>query len=424
MSLTTVGLSHHTAPLAVRERLTWPRHELPDVLDGLLSVGGTGAVLLSTCNRTEFYLTDADPAVLDALWRTAGQRLGRPLTPYAYVHRDRAVVGHLFRVTSGLDSMVLGESEIQGQVRQAYDAAVGAAGPVLTRLFQAALHTGGRVRGETQIGQGPASVPRACVDLARKIFGELAGRRALVLGSGEMAELAMAALVTEGVRTVMVAHRTFDRAQEVASRLGGRAVGYEEAWAMFAEADIVVCSTAAPHPIVLLDRVAEHIGRRGGRPLCVLDIAVPRDVDPEVRGLAQVFLYDLDDLQGVVAASVGGRKREVPVAERIVDEEAHEFWEWYAARGVAEAIRAFRDRMDDIRSEEVARMARHFRHLSEEDRAKVEHLSRSLMNKFLHEPTLTLKAAVREGKDGALTDAIERLFGLRAMPKDNDHSQG
>jgi glutamyl-tRNA reductase len=256
------------------------------------------------------------------------------------------------------------------------------------------------------------------VELARKIFGDLSGRRALVLGSGDMAELAMGCLVSEGVRSVMVAHRQLDRAAQVAERLGGRAVEFADAWPLFAEVDLVVSSTAAPHAIVTPARVAEHVARRAGRPLCVLDIAVPRDVDPAVGALDNVFLYDIDDLQGVVAAGIGTRKREIPAAERIIEQEVAVFWKWYAGRDAVDVIRALRDRAEAMRTAEVERALRKLRHLDPADQERVVHLTRALMNKLLHRPTVRLRERAANGAQRPLAEAVRELFGLDDAPAD------
>lgn len=421
MGLTLVGVNHRTAPVELRERLYWPLAETASVLEPIMAAG-TQAVLLSTCNRTEFYLADGTAETLQLIWQLAAERLGQPLDPYTYVAHDREAVGHLFRVAAGLDSLVLGESQIQGQVREAWEASRSYAGPLLSRLFQDALHAGGRVRAETGLGAGAASVPLASVELARKIFGDLSGRRALVLGSGDMAELAMGCLVSEGVRSVMVAHRQLERAAQVAERLGGRALEFAQAWALFGEVDLVVASTAAPHAIVTPERVGEHVARRGGRPLCVLDIAVPRDVDPAVGALDNVFLYDIDDLQGVVAAGIGSRKREMPAAERIVDHEVAIFWKWYGGRGAVDAIRALRERAEVLRAAEVERALRKLRHLDPADQERVVHLTRALVNKLLHAPSVRLRESAGNGALSGLAEAARELFDLGEAPAEPDRT--
>ncbi len=412
MSISVIGVSHRTAPIEIRERLAWTDAEVPEVAARARDAGGSGAVVLSTCNRTEVYLCDAGPDAVAALWDLADARLGTPAEPYGYMRQDRDAVRHLYRVAAGLDSMILGESQIQGQVRRAWELTRPSAGPVLSRLFQLALRVGGLVRSRTTLGAGAASVPSASVELARKIFGALGGRQALVLGTGEVAELALACLTGDGVKTALVAHRNRERGAELAARLGGQAIGYDAAWSRFAEVDIVVCSTAAPHAVVRAHAVAPFVARRDGRPLCILDIAVPRDVDPDVGRLENVFLYDIDDLQGVVAGTLGSRQREIPEAERIISREVEFFWEWYRGRGVVTTIRALRERMESVRRDQVARTIRRLEHLGPEDRERVEHLSRALMNKFLHGLTVRLRGAAGNGNETQLADAVHYLFDL------------
>ena len=411
-----VGVNHRTAPLDVRERFAHGAHEVPGALARVMAAGAQGGVLLSTCNRTEFYLVTEEEPAFETVWSLLGERL--PTTPaggareYGYVVRDREAVRHLYRVSAGLDSMILGESQIQGQVREAWEISRAQAGPVLHRLFQTALHVGSRVRTETGLGMGTASAASAGVAVAGKIFGDLAGRSALILGAGDMAELAATCLSDEGVKITLVANRTQERARAIAERLGGRAVSLEDAWAYFATTDIALCSTAAPHAVVTWERVGHIIAGRGGRPLCILDLAVPRDVDPAVAQLENVFLYDVDDLQTVAAQATARRRDEVPAAERIVEEEADHFWAWYGGLGVVPAIKEFRTRMDALRAAELERAMRQLGHLSAEDRARVEQFSQALLSKFLHQPTVALKAAAEEGRGYGLLEALRRLFGM------------
>lgn len=414
MRITVVGVNHRTAPLEVRERFTHAPADVPRALERVLAAGARGGVLLSTCNRTEFYLNEPETSGPDAVWAVLSERLdhGRHASEYGYVRRDRDAVRHLYRVSAGLDSMILGEPQIQGQVRDAWDVSKALAGPVLSRLFQTALHVGARVRSETGIAAGMASAPSAAAAVAGKIFKELAGRSALILGAGDMAELAATCLVSEGVRVTLVATRSHERAASIAEELGARALLLEEAWEHFADADIVLCSTAAPHAVVTWDRVAGPIGRRGGRPLCILDLAVPRDVEPAVGQLENVFLYDLDDLQAVAAQAAAERRKDVPAAEQIVSEEVERFWGWYGGLVVVPVLREFRDRMEAVRQAELARALGGLAHLSPDDRRQVEYLSHALMNKFLHHPTLALKEAARAGRGYGLLDALKRLFGL------------
>src|SRR5690242_16203723 len=414
MSITLLGVNHRTAPLEVRERFAHAPGDVPATLERVLAAGARGGVLLSTCNRTEFYLAEPDPAVPEAVWTILSERLGpgRNASQYGYVQRDREAVRHLYRVSAGLDSMMLGESQIQGQVREAWDVSRAVAGPVLHRLFQSALLVGARVRSETGLARGAASAPSAAVVLAGKIFTQLAGRSALILGAGDVAELAAACLVSEGVRVTLVANRTYERAKAIADELGARALTLDEAWPHFAEADIVLCSTAAPHAVVTWDRVAPVVARRRRRPLCILDLAVPRDVEPSVAQLENVFLYDLDDLQAVAAQAAAGRRDDIPAAERIVTEELDRFWGWYGGLVVVPVLREFRERMEAVRVAELERAERRLAHLSPADRAQIDAFSQALLNKFLHQPTIALKEAAQAGRSYGLLDALRRLFGL------------
>jgi glutamyl-tRNA reductase len=416
MGIKVLGVNHRTAPLDVRERFAHGAHEVPAALARVMAAGASGGVLLSTCNRTEFYLVADDEPSLDVVWSLLGERL--PAVPpggareYGYIERDRDAVRHLYRVSSGLDSMILGESQIQGQVREAWEASRAQAGPVLHRLFQSALHVGSRVRTETSLGMGTASAASAGVAVAGKIFGDLAGRTALILGAGDMAELSAKCLSDEGVQVTLVANRTHERARAIAERLGGRALSLDEAWPHFASVDIALCSTAAPHAVVTWERVGAVIRGRRGKPLCILDLAVPRDVDPAIAQLENVFLYDVDDLQTVAAQATARRRDEVPAAERIVEEETDLFWSWYGGLGVVPTIKELRSRMEALRAAELERALRHLAHLSPDDRAQVEQFSQALLNKFLHHPTIALKAAAEEGRGYGLLEALRRLFGL------------
>ena len=414
MGIKVLGANHRTAPLEVRERFAHGAHEVPGALARVLGAGAAGGVLLSTCNRTEFYLVADDEQPAEAAWTLLAERLGqgRVAREYGYLARDRDAVRHLYRVSAGLDSMILGESQIQGQVRDAWEVSRAQAGPVLHRLFQTALHVGARVRAETALGTGTASAASAAVAVAGKIFGDLAGRTALILGAGDMAEVAATCLVDQGVRVSLVANRTHERARAIAERLGAQALTLDEAWPHFATADLALCSTAAPHAVVTWERVAGIIAARRGRPFCILDLAVPRDVEPAIAQLENVFLYDVDDLQMVAAQATVRRREEIPAAERIVEEEADLFWAWYGGLDVVPAIKEFRGRLEDLRAAELGRAMRHLGHLAPEDRARVEQFSHALLNKFLHQPTITLKEAAEQGRGYGLLEALRRLFGL------------
>lgn len=413
MAVIVAGVSYRTAPIEVRERLVIGQRDIAATLATFCQrAGAREAVLLSTCNRTELYAVEGETDATSAVWELLSARLGDDVTRYGYVRRDREAVAHLYRVAAGMDSMILGEAQIHGQVRDAWEMSRGASHAVLNRLFQSALLVASRVRTETAIARGAASVSSAAVQLAKKIFGSLQGRRAMVLGAGEMAELALECLISEGVRAAIVANRTYEHATEMAARHGAVAVHYDECWARLHEVDVLLSSTAAPHALVNTSHIAPTLAARGDRPLCILDIALPRDVDPAVAELGNVFLYDLDDLRAVVAANLERRKEELPSAEQVIGDEVEIFWTWLAGLAAVPVLTTFRSRMDRVREQELAHAMRKMGHLSAQDREAVEHFSRALMNKFLHEPSVRLRAAAANGRGLAVVDALRYLFAL------------
>ena len=414
MALIAVGASHRTAPVEVREKFAYANREVDGLLGRIRAAGAREAALLSTCNRTELYLVDSDTDAVAAFWHELSARLGADARPFGYVRRDREAAAHLFRVASGLDSMILGEAQIQGQVRDAWEASRAQSGAALNRLFQSALSVASRVRTETAVGRGAASVSSAAVQLAKQIFGSLRGRRAMVLGAGEMAELALECLMSEGVRAAIVANRTFERASELAQRHGATALHYDDCWSQLADVDVIITSTSAPHPIVRPEHVMPALHARGDQPLCMLDIALPRDVDPAVGTLRNVFLYDLDDLRAVVATTLGRRQDELPIAERLLAEEVERYWSWLAGLASVPVLTTLRGTMEQVREQELANALRRLGHLSQADREAVEHLSRSLMNKFLHSPSVRLRAAAANGRGLGVIDAARYLFALDA----------
>lgn len=417
MAVIALGVSHHGASLDVRERLSVPMRDTVPTLERVVHASGAReGVLLSTCNRTELYLVEGeDDAATDA-WAILSERLGEDASGYGYVRRDREAAAHLFRVASGIDAMMIGESQIHGQVRDAWEASRPVSGAVLNRLFQSALLTGGRVRSETELGCGALSVSSAAVQLCKKIFGSLSGRRAMILGAGEMSELALASLREEGVHAAIVANRTFERAQVLAEKYGGTAVQYDEAWPALADVDLLLCSTAAPRTVVSAERVRAAVARRGDRPLCILDIALPRDVDPDVATLDNVYLYDLDDLRGVVSANMALRHGEIPAAESIIAHEVEAFWQWVAGLSAVPVLTQLRAEMHRLRGRELAAALHRLGNLDPGERAVVEQLARSLTNKFLHEPSVRLRAAAANGRGLGVVDAARYLFALDEQP--------
>jgi glutamyl-tRNA reductase len=421
MALIVAGLSHHSASIDARERCAVDPQDVGGVLDAFRAASGAReAVLLSTCNRTEFYVVESDTEAAGSVWAALSARLGDDATPLGYVRRDRDAVRHLMRVTAGLDAMVLGEAQIQGQVRDAWELSRARSGPVLNRLFQTSLSVAGRVRTETAIGRGSASVSSAAVQLAKKIFGTLTGRRAMILGAGQMAELALECLIDEGVRAALVANRTFERAEALAARHGATAIRYDDCWDSLASVDLLLCSTSAPHPVVHPQSLAPGLAARGGRPLCILDIALPRDVDPAVGQLDNVFLYDLDDLRAVVAASIEQRRAQLPTAEQLITGEVEKFWQWLAGLAAVPVVTDLRAAMERLRVDELAQTLRRLGDLTPEQREAVEHLSRSLMNKFLHEPSVRLRAAAANGRGLGIVDAARYLFAVEDKAVDDE----
>jgi len=413
VALTVVGINHRGASLDVRERIAFRPSEAGSMLDALRETSGVReAVLLSTCNRTEVYAVENEQDVAPHVWAVLSARLGEEASGYGYVYRDRETVSHIFHVASGLDSMVLGEAQIHGQVREAWETCRAQSGAVLNRLFQTSLLVAGRVRSETSVSRGAASVSSAAVQLAKQIFGSLAGRRAMVLGAGEMAELALECFAAQGVRTSIVANRTFERAEQLAARYGAIAMHYEECWRALAEIDVLVSSTASPHAIVFEEHIRSALEARGDRPLCILDIALPRDVDPAVGDLDNVFLYNLDDLQAVVSSNLERRRAEVPSAEDLITSEVERFWDWLAGLAAVPVLTEMRARMDALRAKELDTALRKLGELPPDQREVVAELSRTLMNKFLHDPTVRLRAAAANGRGLGVVDTARYLFGL------------
>jgi glutamyl-tRNA reductase len=416
--LVLVGTSHRRAAVELRERLSIGPHEAAEVALHLEERGE--AVVLSTCNRTEVYIADADPAAAQVRVVTEFARRGglseAELEPALYVARDEQVALHLFRVAAGLDSIVPGEPQILGQVREAHELAdaVGAAGPLLNRLFAQALHTGKRVRSETAVAERPASVAAAAARLAREVFGELTGRRILIIGAGKMGELAAASLVSAGVENVFIANRTLERAAALAARFGGRAVAFDRLGAELERADVVVSSTRCPRLIVSAEQVAASLVRRRGRPLLLIDIAVPRDLDPAIAELQGCSLYDVDDL-GAVSESRADARAEFVRAEAIAAEEARRYLAWRRSLDVVPAITSLRRRAEEIRAAELARANGKLGALSPAERRAVEVVTAQIVNKLLHAPTVRVKEAA-ERPDGALyAAALRHLFALEEV---------
>jgi glutamyl-tRNA reductase len=421
--LLALGISHKTAPVALRERLAFTETEAAEfAAQATATTEVREAVVISTCNRTELYLVvgDAVRAESDVLGLLAGRAHIRPteLADAIYSPRNCDVARHLYRVTAGLDSMIVGEAEIQGQVKRAHEAAMraGCTGPLSNRLFAAALTTGKRVRSETEIGSSRVSVPSVAVDLALSVLGGLEQRHVVILGAGETSELTARALAEQGAGTIFVANRHADRALSLAQRFGGSVVGLDKLPDQLLHADIVVSSTSSPHPIVGREELevvmAEREGRVGGRALLLIDIAVPRDIDPGCADLDGVTLYDIDDLQAVVARNLNSRAEETPRAEEIVEEEIHRFARWLGQLDTLPTVSALREHGNTIVEQVLAENAGRWESASARDIARVEAIARAVMSRVLHEPTIRLRSLGGDRGHASL-ELVRELFGLQ-----------
>lgn len=417
--LLALGVSHKTAPLDLRERLSLTEGRAVSALRELTEAAGIHeAAAISTCNRTELYLIVSDPvdAESTALGVLTRQAEIRPteLLGHLYSLRSSEAARHLLRVTAGLDSMILGEAEIQGQVKRAYELALveGGTGPILNRLFRGALTAGGRARQETGISEKGVSIPSVAVELARRALGDLSDRRVLTVGAGETAELVARALVARGVNTVFVANRHYDRAIGLAQRFEGSAVRFEELPEQLEAADIVVSATNSPHHIVERDGLEQVMKDRQDRPLLAIDLAVPRDIEPDCREIPGVSVHDIDDVQQIVERNASGREAESRRAERIIEAELDRFKRWLASLEVVPTISALRERGNEIVRRVMAENENRWEGLGEADRERMETMAKAIASRLLHEPTVRMRRAA--GNDDAyyFVSALRELFGL------------
>ncbi|HYV18442.1 MAG TPA: glutamyl-tRNA reductase [Verrucomicrobiae bacterium] len=433
MAILLYGLNHQSAPLDLRERLVVSDADLPGVLARLASVPGIDeAFLLSTCNRTEA-LVCGDPAAAPGLGdflAAQGGGIGRAeLERHAYLHVDQAAVRHLFRVAASLDSMIVGEPQILGQVKTAWalGRAAGTVGAVLDGLLQRTFSVAKRVRSSTGIARAPVSIAHAAADRAREIFGDLAGHHVAVVGAGKMARLAAQHIAAGGVGSLTVVNRSWQGADELARELGGRAVSWDRLYDVLEGADVVIVSTAAPHHVIGLEE-AQRLGRaRRGRPIFLLDIAVPRNVDPRVHALENMYVYDLDDLKAVAEAGLGERRREAEQAEAIVDRETAAYLEWVRSLEAAPTIVDLRRRLHELGETEMERFRGRLGPLSEEQARALDEFRTALLNKILHHPTLLLKRAGSRPEGGGLIALLREAFGLdapRAAGRETEAASG
>jgi glutamyl-tRNA reductase len=418
MRLVAVGISHRTASVELRESVDFGRRGLEAALTAFAARGiGPEAVVLSTCNRAEIYALAENDSAIEAIGQFFGEYHGvdpASLGDHFYSHRGNDAARHLFRVASGLDSLVVGEPQILGQVKTAYAAAsdLRLAGTITHRLFHAAFAVGKRVRNETGLGEGTVSVSYAAIELARKIFGDLSELSVLILGAGEMAKLTGVHLRAQDVRQITIASRTIAAAEGLAGQLGGRAVPWQDLNAALASADIVVTATGAAEPVLRKAMVDEAMRTRRNRPLFVIDIALPRDVEPSVGDLEQVFLYHMDDLQTIVSENLARRSSELATAETIVDEEVLRFARWLQSREIIPTIVGLRQRFESIRQSELRRLETKMSGLSPEARARVDEITRLIVEKLLLTPTEQLKTVGDDARAVAHAEALHRLFAL------------
>jgi len=422
MSLWLLGVSHRTAPIEERERLAISDAALPQALTLLRQEAAVReGLILSTCNRVEVLAASAEgarPDLLAFLARATGRQ--QSLRPASfYQAQDVHVVRHLFRVASSLDSLVVGEPQVLGQLKAAYAhaQAAGAVGPELEALLPRAFRAAKRVRTETAIATQPVSVSQAAVDLAHQIFGDLKGRVVLLLGAGAAGEAAARALMRQGSQRLLIMSRTLERAAALAQKFGGEALAIETLPQTGELADIVISCTGAPQPLVRRSDAAQFLARRRGRPMLFLDLAVPRDIEPSVHHLDNAFVYNVDDLDQVVQSNLNERKQEAEAGEKIIEAEVDAYLHRQRARDAAPLVRALQLQAEAMRASEWTRMRSRLGALTAEQEEAVDALTRSLMNKWMHQPMVRIKEASGAADRDAMLDAIQRLFGLEDTPK-------
>jgi glutamyl-tRNA reductase len=417
MMLKIIGVNHKTAPIALRERVAISREELPDATRALAAMPGVAeCMIVSTCNRVELVASVEDASVqLNNFLSNHFGIQSEVLLPHLFEHRDKEAVNHLFRMAASLDSMVVGEPQILGQVKEAFAVAraEGTVSSQLEHLLQSAFAAAKRARTETGIGSNSVSIASVAVDMARKIFGSLQGRTVFLVGAGKMSEIAARHLVQQGAGAILVCNRTLERAQTLAEQFNGRVIRFEQLHEIASEADIVISSTGAPHPIFRKEHGQAFLHRRRNRPMFFIDIAVPRDVDPEMNKLDGIFVYDIDDLQQVAAAHMEERSRQAVDAETLIAGEVERFQVRQRTVSAAPAIVALQRKAEEIRVAEIQRIHSRLGTLTEEQLAAVEALTHGLVNKFLHPPMQALKQAAREG-DSARLDALCDVWSVPA----------
>jgi glutamyl-tRNA reductase len=413
--ISVIGLNHKTADIEVRERLAFNGPKLEEGLKGLSSLPGIKeAFIISTCNRVEIYLHSKNTVSTQVI-RFLSEFHSIPeelLKKSLYILNGLEAARHLFRVASSLDSMVIGEPQILGQVKEAFEFALGqkTTGPIINTLVKKAISAAKRVRTETRIAENAVSISYAAVELAKKIFEDLSTKTFMLLGAGEMAELAARHLISNGVRSVTVANRTYERGCELAREFNGRAIRFEDFPKELVHTDIVICSTGAPNYVVTKADMQEILKERKQKPVFLIDISVPRNIDPAINELDNVYLYDIDDLQGVVDSNILERKKEAEKAEKIIDEEVEKFQKWLSSLDSVPTIIALRKKAEDIKEAELRDFFNKFPDIDEKKKKAVIQLASTIVNKLLHPPTAALKEDSEDRE--TLIATIKRLYSL------------
>ena len=428
MNFQLLGVNHKTAPVEVRERLAIPERKLPEALQQLLKIKGVGeGLILSTCNRVEILAqTQNGSADLRDFLAQYFQVEPRAYEPHLYEYRQQEAVRHVFRVASSLDSMVVGEPQILGQVKEAYATAraAGAVQSQLDLLLTRAFAVAKRVRTETAVGSSSVSVASVAVELAGKIFGSLEGKQVCLVGAGKMSELAARHLLAKGAGPIFVANRTYDRAQVLAQKFGGSAVRFDDLYRQCEQADIVITSTGSPVAIFRREHGEIFLSRRRNRPMFFIDIAVPRDVDPEMNKLDGIFVYDIDDLQEAVTSHVVGRKHEAERAEQIVEAEVERFQVRIQTLHLAPTIISLQDQFETIRQAELDRVRGRLGTLTPEQEQAIEALSHGIVNKILHTPIRSLKSAATGSEMTTLIESFRKIFDIQVKAAAGEHDDG
>lgn len=427
IKIVDIGMNHETAPVELRELVAFGRHNIDEAMNSIRSIKDIKeSIVLSTCNRVEIVFTtdkekEARESVIEFLSNFSGIKR-QELGPTLYIYDNQEAIRHIFRVGASLDSMIVGEPQILGQIKEAYRIAVEhkSSSVILNRLMHRTFSLAKKIRTETEIAGSPVSISFAAVELGKKIFGDLQGKKVLLIGAGEMAELAATYLLNNRIAKILVANRTFSRAVELADHFHGKAISFDEIDDQLLEVDIVITSTASPEPIISLNQVKKTMRGRKNKLLFFIDIAVPRDVESRVNGIENVFVYDIDDLKGIVELNLSKRKGEAVKAERMVDEEVIKFSEWLKTLDVVPTIVALKDKCENIRQVELKKTLSSLGDLTPGQRKAVENLTLSITKKILNDPIVFLKRKGERSSRNLYLDVARRLFDL---DPDNDDTR-